>query len=57
MFDRKLWEDRIVGLSAGFLARPNVYNSVVYMQFSSERSYLATSEGTELVSHPPSAAS
>jgi len=48
-FDRKLWEDRIRRLSAGFLTRPNVYNSVVYMQFSSDRSYLATSEGTELV--------
>ncbi len=49
LLDRKLWEDRIRRLSAGFLTRPNIYNSVVYMQFSSERNYLATSDGTELV--------
>jgi len=49
VFDRKLWEDRIRRLSAGFLTRPNVFNSVVYLQFSSDRAYLATSEGTELV--------
>ena len=48
-FDRKLWEDRIRRLSAGFLKYPDVYNSVVYMQFSTDRSYLATSEGTALV--------
>ena len=49
VFDRKLWEDRIRRLSAGFLTRPNVYNSVVYMQFSPNAVILRTSEGTELV--------
>jgi TldD protein len=47
--DRKLWEDRIRKLSGGFLKYPNVYSSMVYMQFSTDRSYLATSEGTALV--------
>ena len=28
---------------------PNVYSSTVYLQFSTDRSYLATSEGTALV--------
>ena len=47
--DRKSWEDRIRRLSAGFLKFPQVYNSTVYLQFATNRSYLATSEGAALV--------
>jgi predicted Zn-dependent protease len=49
LLDRKTWEERIRRLSAGFLKYPNVYSSTVYLQFSTDRSYLATSEGTALV--------
>jgi predicted Zn-dependent protease len=49
LLDRKTWEDRIRRLSAGFLKYPNVYSSTVYLQFATDRSYLATSEGTALV--------
>ena len=38
-------------VSGGFLKYPEVYSSVVYLQVSADRSYLATSEGTALV-HP-----
>jgi TldD protein len=47
--NRKLWEDRVRKLSAAFLKYPGVYSSTVYMQFSTDRAYLATSEGTALV--------
>lgn len=47
--DRKAWEDRIRRLSAGFLKYPQVYGSTVYLQFSTDRSYLSTSEGAALV--------
>src|SRR5215472_2305467 len=47
--DRKAWEDRIRRLSAGFLKYPQVYGSTVYLQFATDRSYLATSEGAALV--------
>ena len=49
--DQKAWEDRIRTVSAGFLKYPEIYSSVVYLQVSATRSYLATSEGTALV-HP-----
>jgi predicted Zn-dependent protease len=48
-FDRKSWEDRVSRLSAGFLKYPHVYTSTVYLQFATDRSYLATSEGTALI--------
>jgi len=47
--DRKPWEDRIRKLSGEFLKYRDVYSSTVYLQASASRSYLATSEGTELV--------
>jgi TldD protein len=47
--DQKAWENRIRKISAGFLKYPEVYSSVVYLQVSAARSYLATSEGTALV--------
>lgn len=47
--DRKAWEDRIRRLSAGFLKYPEVHGSTVYLQFSTSRSYMATSEGAALV--------
>jgi predicted Zn-dependent protease len=47
--DRKSWEDRVSRLSAGFLKYPHVYTSTVYLQFATDRSYLATSEGTALI--------
>jgi TldD protein len=47
--DRKTWEDRVRRVSAGFLNYPQVYGSTVYLQFATDRSYLATSEGTALV--------
>jgi predicted Zn-dependent protease len=47
--DRRTWEDRIRSLSRDFLKYPNVYTSTVYLQFATDRSYLATSEGTALV--------
>jgi TldD protein len=55
ILDRKAWEDRIRRLSGGFLKYPDVYSSAVYMQFSTNHSYLATSEGAALVQ--PSAVS
>ena len=47
--DQKVWENRIRSISAGFLKYPDVYSSVIYLQVSAARSYLATSEGTALV--------
>lgn len=47
--DRKVWEDRIRSLSAAFLRYPHVYGSTVYLQYATNRSYLATSEGAALV--------
>ena len=47
--DRKSWEDRVSRLSAGVLKYPHVYTSTVYLQFATDRSYLATSEGTALI--------
>ena len=47
--DQKAWENRIRSISAGFLKYPDVYSSVIYLQVSAARSYLATSEGTALV--------
>ena len=49
--NQKAWEDRIRKVSGAFLKYPEVYSSVVYLQVSATRSYLATSEGTALV-HP-----
>jgi len=49
--DQKAWENRIRAISGTFLKYPEVYSSVVYLQVSATRSYLATSEGTALV-HP-----
>ncbi len=47
--DRILWEERVRRLSAEFLRYPGVYTSLVIMQQSADRSYLTTSEGTNLV--------
>ena len=47
--DQKVWENRIRKISGGFLKYPEVYSSIVYLQVSAARSYLATSEGTALV--------
>jgi TldD protein len=47
--DQKAWENRIRKISAGFLKYPEVYRSVVYLQVTANRSYLATSEGAALV--------
>ena len=49
--DQKAWENRIRSVSGAFLKYPEIYSSVVYLQVSATRSYLATSEGTALV-HP-----
>src|ERR1700746_1199203 len=49
--NQKAWEDRIRKVSGAFLKYPEIYSSVVYLQVSATRSYLATSEGTALV-HP-----
>src|ERR1700757_4920593 len=47
--DQKAWENRIRAVSGAFPKYPEVYSSVVYLQVSATRSYLATSEGTALV--------
>ena len=47
--DRKTWEERVRKLSAGFLDNPQVYSAAVSFTVSSNRSYLATSEGTSLI--------
>jgi predicted Zn-dependent protease len=47
--DQKAWENRIRKTSAGFLKYPEIYSSLVYLQVSATRSYLATSEGTALI--------
>jgi TldD protein len=47
-FDRKVWEKRLRRISAGFLKYPHVYTSLVILQVGTTRSYLTTSEGTEI---------
>jgi TldD protein len=47
-FDQKAWTEKIRRLSAGFLKHREVYDSVVLLQQGTNRSYLATSEGTAL---------
>jgi len=47
--NQKEWENRIRKISGAFLKYPDVYTSMVYLQTSGTRSYLATSEGTALV--------
>ena len=49
LVDRKLWEERVRHVSAEFLRYPGVYTSLVIMQQGASRSYLTTSEGTNLV--------
>jgi TldD protein len=47
--DRAAWENRVRAVSASFLKHPDVFSSTVFLQFASNRSYLATSDGTALV--------
>ncbi len=47
-FDQKAWAEKIRRLSAGFLKHREVYDSIVLLQQGTNRSYLATSEGTAL---------
>jgi TldD protein len=47
-FDQNAWANEIRRLSAGFMKHRDVYESLVYLQAGSNRSYLATSEGTAL---------
>jgi predicted Zn-dependent protease len=49
LLDKKVWEDRVRRISAGFLKYPDVYTSLVLLQGGTTRSYLASSEGTALV--------
>jgi TldD protein len=49
ILDQKIWEDRIRRISGGFLKYPDVYESFVLLQGGTNRSYLATSEGTAFV--------
>jgi predicted Zn-dependent protease len=46
---QKAWEERVRKLSASFLNNPQVYTAMVSFTVSSDRSYLATSEGTSLI--------
>lgn len=46
---QKSWEERVRKMSAGFLDNPQVYSAIVSFTVSSDRSYLATSEGTSLI--------
>jgi TldD protein len=46
--NQSAWADEIRRLSAGFMKHRDVYDSLVYLQAGSNRSYLATSEGTAL---------
>jgi predicted Zn-dependent protease len=46
---QKTWEERMRKLSASFLNNPEVYSSSAILTVSSDRSYLATSEGTSLI--------
>jgi TldD protein len=48
-FDQESWADRIRKISAEFLKYPHVYSSAVVLDAASNRSLLATSEGTALV--------
>ncbi|HXJ15958.1 MAG TPA: metallopeptidase TldD-related protein [Candidatus Polarisedimenticolia bacterium] len=47
-FERKVWEKRLRRISAGFLKYFHVYTSLVILQVGTTRSYLTTSEGTEI---------
>jgi len=47
-FDQNAWANEIRRLSAGFMKHRDVYESIVYLQAGSNRSYLASSEGTAL---------
>ena len=46
---QKVWEARIRAVSKSFLQYPEVYNAVVSMQTSNDRTLLANSEGAALV--------
>ena len=47
-FDQNAWAGEIRRISAGFLKHHDVYESIVFLQAGTNRSYLATSEGTAL---------
>jgi TldD protein len=47
--DQQIWEARTRKISAGFLKYPEVYTSYVSFNISTDRSYLATSEGTAII--------
>ncbi len=47
--DQRNWEDRLRRVSADFRKYPEVYASAVTLQTGTTRSYLANSEGTNLV--------
>ena len=46
---QKSWEQRVRKMSASFLDNPQVYSAIVSFTVSSDRSYLASSEGTSLI--------
>jgi TldD protein len=46
---QKSWEERVRKMSASFLDNFQVYSAIVSFTVSSDRSYLATSEGTSLI--------
>lgn len=48
-FDSKAWESRLRHLSGLFLKYPDVYSSGIILQEEADRSFLTTSEGTQLV--------
>jgi TldD protein len=48
-FNQKAWEDRARAISARFLKYPDVYESMVSLTVSADRSYLSTSEGTAVI--------
>ena len=45
----KVWEDRVRALSGAFLKYPEVYSAIVSLQSSTDRTLLASSEGTALI--------
>jgi TldD protein len=47
-FDQNAWADKIRRLSAVFMKHRDVYDSIIFFQQGTDRSYLATSEGTAL---------
>jgi TldD protein len=47
-FDQNAWAEKVRRLSAGFMKHRYVYESLVFFQQGTSRSYLATSEGTAL---------